>query len=337
MRTVDFIIVGQGLAGTLLAYELMQQNQQVYLIDNQHFEAASNVAAGLINPITGRRIVKTAQIDTLLPMAKMTYQSLEKELGVSLWQERDVLWALAGIKEENDWYLRAAQPGICDYITQKPDYQDILTQVKTVKNFGEVRHAAQVDVPLLISAFAKKCLSEDCLLQENFRHNELIINDNEILYKDIKAQKIIFCEGHRGRFNPFFSNEAFNVAKGEALIIKAEGLPKQKILKENITICPLSDGTFWVGSNYEWQPEHSMPSESIRQELEKTLNDFLAIPYEIINHKAAIRPTMKNREILLATHSIHSNVFIFNGLGTKGTSLAPFWAKKMAEFSLRHF
>jgi hypothetical protein len=296
------------------------------------------VAAGLINPITGRRIVKTNQIDELLPIAKMTYQVLEKELGISLWHEQNVLWALAGIKEENDWYLRAAQPGICDYIIAEPECQDILTKVKTIKTFGEVRHATQVDVPLLISAFAQKMLLENCLLQENFQHNELIINENEVLYKNIRARKIIFCEGHRGRFNPFFSNEdSFNVAKGEALIMKTNHLPQDKVLKNNITICPLGNNEFWVGSNYEWQPENSNPSPAFRKEMELQLADFLNIPYEIVAHKAAIRPTMKDRKILLAVHSSFSNLFIFNGLGTKGTSLAPFWAKKMAEFALHHF
>jgi glycine oxidase len=327
----DFLIIGQGLAGTLLAYELMQSGNDVQVIDNQHFEAATAVAGGLINPITGRRIVKTEQIDELLPFAKATYQSLEKYLNIKLWQEQKVLWSLSTIKEENDWYVRASQVGIKDYVVAEPELKDILTKVKNITSFGEVRHAAQVNISLLISAFAKKLLSENRLLLEKFDFDALTIQADCIIYKNIKAKKIIFCEGHRGRFNPLFQGLNFAVAKGEALIIKAEDLPNDRVLKNNITVCPLPDGAFWVGSNYEWNPSDCQPSEHIRQEFETHLDAFLNVPYQVVAHHAAIRPTMKDRQILTLIHPDFSNVAMFNGLGTKGTSLAPYWAAHFAK------
>ena len=327
----DFLIIGQGLAGTLLAYELMQNGNDVQVIDNQHSEAATAVAGGLINPITGRRIVKTEQIDELLPQAKSTYQALEKYLNIQLWQEQTVLWSLSSIKEENDWYVRASQDRIKDYVVAEPDLKDILTKVKNVTSFGEVRHAAQVNIALLISAFAKKLLSENRLLLENFDFNQLFIQSDFITYKNIKAKKIVFCEGHRGRFNPLFQGLNFAVAKGEALIIQAQDLPADSVLKNNITICPLPDGTFWVGSNYEWNPTDCEPTESIRNEFEGYLNGFLNVPYQVLAHHAAIRPTMKDRQILTLIHPDFPNVAMFNGLGTKGTSLAPYWAKHFAK------
>jgi glycine/D-amino acid oxidase-like deaminating enzyme len=327
MKTVDFLIVGQGLAGTLIAYELLQQKKAIYIIDNQHFEAASKVAAGLINPITGRRIVKSEQIDELLPTAKATYQALEKYLDISIWHERNILWALSNIKEENDWYSRAIQPGISDYIIENPDNQTFLTKVKAIKSFGEVQHSAQVDISLLISAFAKKLLSQNQLSQNIFDYNKLIINEKGIIYEGIAAKNIIFCEGQLGRFNPFFQETPFAVAKGEALIIKADDLPKEKIIKGNITICPLPDNTFWVGSNYEWNPKNSKPTVALHNEFVRLLDELLNVSYEIIEHKAAIRPSTKNRKIIFEKHNTHHNLFIFNGLGTKGTSLAPYWTK----------
>ncbi len=56
----DFLIVGQGLAGSLLAWELMQRGAKVLIVDNG-MPNASQVAAGLINPITGMRFAKTHQ------------------------------------------------------------------------------------------------------------------------------------------------------------------------------------------------------------------------------------------------------------------------------------
>ena len=323
----DFLIVGQGLAGTLLCFELMQSGYSVKVVDNQHFESATMVAAGLINPITGRRIVKAEQIDVFLPIAKSTYQQLEHFLGIKLWTELSVLWSLTSVKEENDWYLRAAQIGIKEYISLNTAAKDILTKVKNVSSFGEVRHAAQVNISHLISAFAQKLLSENRLIQENFDFEALVIASDKVIYKGCEASKIVFCEGHRGRFNPLFKDLGFAVAKGEALIVKIDDLPSNYILKNNITLCPLPDGTFWVGSNYEWNPINSQPSAAIRKEFEKELQDFLAVGFDVIEQRAAIRPTTKNRQVLTLFHPEYPNVAMFNGLGTKGTSIAPYWAK----------
>lgn len=331
MRQFDFIIVGQGLAGTLVAYQLMQRNKSVYMIDNQHFESATKVAAGLINPITGRRIVKSEQIDELLPIAKQTYLDLEGYLGVKLWYERNILWCLNSIKEENEWYMRATQANMEHYFEAKPDFETYLPLLKTENSFGEIKQSAQVNIGLLITRFADKLKEEDSVLQESFDYTDLKIKENAIEYKDISAEKIIFCEGHRGRFNPFFNELAFQVAKGEALIIEAPDLPNTKILKHGITLCPLGEHLFWVGSNYEWNPSDNLTSEQFRTEIEEQLRAFLKVPYKVVEHKAAIRPTTKNRQVLMVQHEKHPFLYVFNGLGTKGTSLAPFWTTYFVE------
>lgn len=325
-HTYDFLIIGQGLAGTLMAWQLQRRQKSVYIIDNQHHNAATKIAAGLINPITGRRIVKSEQIDELLPIAHDTYRALEQELNISLWQYKNILWSLSNTKEENDWYMRAAQTGIKDYIKQQTEHDEILTQVKNINGFGEVKHSAQVNVALLIEAFAQKLLIENRLLSEDFDISKLQVNDDSITYEHIKAQQVIFCEGHRALFNPFFTEVNFVVAKGEALHIDAAALSKDYILKNSITICPLPNGKFWVGSNYEWNPTNDTPTEAIKASFVTELDDFLATPYHIKAHVAAIRPTLKDRKPVMGRSYTHKNILIFNGLGTKGTSLAPFWS-----------
>src|SRR6187551_2531961 len=91
----DLLIVGQGLAGTLLAWECERAGIAFAIADRGHRAAATSAAAGIVNPITGRRLVKSWRVDTLLPAARATYRELEKELGVSLWREMRVrrLWA----------------------------------------------------------------------------------------------------------------------------------------------------------------------------------------------------------------------------------------------------
>lgn len=331
MKKVDYLIVGQGLAGTLLAYELLQCKKTIYVVDNQHKSAASKVAAGLINPITGRRIVKSEQIDVLYPLAKNTYQSIAQWLGVPLWYDKKVFWSLADNKEENDWYLRASQANMEDYIIANDDVSEVKKHLKNTYSLGVVQRAAQVDLPLLISVFAEYLDKQEQRLIEKFDYDMLQIFPNHVQYKDIIAKKIIFCEGHQGRFNPFFKAMPFAVAKGDVLLIKATNLNFDAILKQQITICPLPNQTFWVGSNYEWNPSDDTPNANNAKLFEQQLQDFLAVPFQIVGHQAAIRPTMKNRQVVVAAHDTFPTLYFFNGLGTKGTSLAPYYAKLCAK------
>ena len=74
-RESHVLIVGQGIAGTVLSYKLSQRNISHKVLDNNHQSAATHAAAGLINPITGRNYVKSWMIDDLLPEACLLYTS----------------------------------------------------------------------------------------------------------------------------------------------------------------------------------------------------------------------------------------------------------------------
>ena len=84
---LDFIIVGQGLAGTLLALELEKRGRKVLVVDDGWKTAASQVAAGVLNPVTGMRIVKTLGADDLVPAAKRVYAELALRFGKTFFRE----------------------------------------------------------------------------------------------------------------------------------------------------------------------------------------------------------------------------------------------------------
>ena len=77
---VEFLIIGQGISGTFLSFYLHQNKRSFLVIDNPETTSASNVAAGIINPVTGRRIVDTWMIDEILPFAWHAYQQIGDEL-----------------------------------------------------------------------------------------------------------------------------------------------------------------------------------------------------------------------------------------------------------------
>lgn len=53
-----YIIVGQGLAGTLLAYQMHKNNIPFKIIVDPIQKSASEIAAGLINPLVFKRLTK---------------------------------------------------------------------------------------------------------------------------------------------------------------------------------------------------------------------------------------------------------------------------------------
>ena len=64
---IDFLLIGQGLAGSALGYRLKKAGKKIKLIDLPSENKSSRVAAGLYNPVTGRKMVKTWNADLLSP------------------------------------------------------------------------------------------------------------------------------------------------------------------------------------------------------------------------------------------------------------------------------
>src|SRR4051812_1175311 len=117
----DILIVGQGLAGTLLAWEFERAGISFAIANDGHASAASLVAAGLLNPITGRRLVESWRIDTLLPAARRVYRELEAALGVPLWRERRVRRFFADDRERRVAREKYARGELGDYVATAPD------------------------------------------------------------------------------------------------------------------------------------------------------------------------------------------------------------------------
>ncbi len=123
--------------------------------------------------------------------------------------------------------------------------------------------------------------------------------------------------------------------KGEALIVSIPGLPANHIYKQGLNIVPWSDGLFWIGSTYEWDFKNVLPTPAWRLKVEKQLKNWLKIPFEIIDHLASERPANMERRPFVGLHPAFNAVGIFNGMGAKGCSLAPFFAKQFCDYLVK--
>ncbi len=330
MKT-DILIIGQGLAGSFLAHFCRQAGMQVLIIDALHKDSASAEAAGLINPITGRRYVKSWRIDELLPFAKAAYRSQEELLGIRFFHERPIVRAFFSAKESNDWWARASDPGFEAYFAPATDPLPFATTCRPVHSYAAVRQSAQVDVRAFLEAFAAKAERAGWLIRERFEFSNLEMGAHNVRYGDIEAGNVVFCEGFGLKNNPFFQGLPMEGAKGEVLLVRIPGFPNDLVLKHKIFIAPLGGEVFWAGATYQRVFPDAMPSPEQAAFLNDQLREILELPYELVTHRAAIRPTVRDRRPLLGFHPQYPRLAVFNGLGTKGASLAPFWAHHFAQ------
>ena len=308
------------------------------------YRPSSSVAAGVINPITGKRYVKSWRIDEFLPAAREMYQSIEKLLNVRIWQERFLIRTLQNIEDENQWLLRSSYLDYEAFCSQKMTHlfslsgelNDSKSPIKQFHAFAEIKQAAQVHIPVLVKYFRQHFIAQDCFFEDNFKYDDCILKENAIFYKDFKAQKVIYCEGAKGVDNPYFKWLPFNLDKGELLIVKIPHFNLTNIFKHHISIVPLGDDLYWVGATNDWHFEDDQPTELNKQLIVKELESILNLPFDIIDHQSAIRPTVKDRRPFIGFHPDFPSMAIFNGFGTKGASLIPYWANHFSDVLMSH-
>ncbi|MDZ4681286.1 MAG: FAD-dependent oxidoreductase [Saprospiraceae bacterium] len=334
MEDKDFILVGQGLAGTLLAHFLKAAGQRILVIDQPNENTASQIAAGIINPVTGRRFVKSWMIETLLPFAKATYQSIESQLNIHIYHEKNILRALANPKEENDWLARATEPSYSSYLAEQADPENYRRHLQPFYAFGETKGSAQVNLPALIGAYRIALKATGAYLEEPFDYQAITEQDDQVTYKQWKAKGIVFCEGYGMKTNPYFKDLPMRGDKGQVLHVRIPEAGFEKIFKDQVFIAPMAGGQYWIGATYEPHFEQEKPTEAGKDFLIAQLSATLKLPFEVTAHKAAVRPTVKDRRPLLGTHPDFRQLHLFNGLGTKGTSLGPYWAKHLTDYLL---
>ncbi len=292
--------------------------------------------------------MKSWRIDAFLPIARTTYKAIENLLRVSIWQEKVLFRTIKSVEEENQWLLRSSYEDYLPYCSDKiltihSSEGEIEEQMKLEKwgkriailqkhsSLGMIKQAAQVNVPALIVHFKQYLLSSNAYFKDFFSYNDLKIGINEVYYKNYTADKIIFCEGAKAVENPYFNWLPFNPDKGELLIVKIPGLNLSQLFKHHITIVPLGDNLYWVGATNDWNFLDDKPCEENKQLIIRELQEILNIPFEIVSHQAAIRPTVKDRRPFIGIHPDYPSLGIFNGFGTKGASLIPYWADNFTD------
>lgn len=326
---VDYLIVGSGIAGICFAETALQNNKSVLVIDD-FSSSSSKIAGGLYNPVILKRFSEVWQAKSQLDYGLPFYAAIEDRINARFDFKIPIYRKFASIEEQNNWFQAADKPNLAPFLSTTiihRQYQSISSQY----GFGEVLQTGYVDTAVLITSYADFLIQNNLFRNETFDYAAIEFQKDFIVYKDIQAKHIIFAEGFGLHHNPYFNQLPLDGTKGELLIIKAPNLSLDVVLKSSIFILPIGNDLFKVGATYNWEDKTDIPTEEGKQELIDNLKEIIECDFEVVEHFAGVRPTVKDRRPLVGTHFEHQNLHILNGLGTRGVMLGPALAKALFE------
>ncbi|MEP1258774.1 FAD-binding oxidoreductase [Algoriphagus sp.] len=328
---IDFLLIGQGLAGTALAYRLKQAGKKIKIIDQPGANNSSRVAAGLFNPVTGRKMVKTWKADSLFPVIKPFYKELEKLTDRKFLTEKAIYRPFLTIEEQNEWMGNSADPGFEAYLEQI--FSD--SQSEHLKDpYGGVmlRNSGWLHINNLLDAMASYFKEE--LLLERFDEDSLKRENEFWNYKEIKTKSVVYCNGLGAMNSRFFNYLPFAPVKGEIVEGKQDFTPDY-VVNRGVFRVHLGEGVHRVGSTYTKHDLDVGATEAAKKEILDKLTELVKLPVqETVSHRTGIRPATRDRKPFLGKHPAELGVYLFNGFGAKGVSLIPYFSEQMAEYLL---
>ncbi|MBD2700533.1 FAD-binding oxidoreductase [Spirosoma sp. BT702] len=330
----DFLIVGQGVAGSVLAWTLDQRGCSVILADAPTLPSASAVAAGIVNPLTGRKLVRTWKANELFPFLHQFYTDIEDQLGVHFFQSKNIYRPFRSDIEKTTYQALAEAEDVRQYVSQEIDNQKYSDYIDNPFGGIEVTQAGWLDLVEFVRIIKGYFIKKNQYYEGVVKNKDLEISDSRIEWKGIEIGKVLFSDGVLARENPLLAWLPYNPVKGQILTALVDNYSISNIVNQGIFILPVRKGLVKLGATYSWHDLDWQTTDDGRAFLESKVRAVLKVPYEVVGQQAGIRPSTKDRRPFIGLHPEHPAVGIFGGMGTKGVSLAPYLAEQFARHLL---
>jgi glycine/D-amino acid oxidase-like deaminating enzyme len=324
--SVDLLVVGQGLAGTFVALEALDRGFSVRVVDEGHARSASRVGAGLFTPVTGKRFALTWMAEPLLAHAARRYGELERRHGRIWRRELPTLRLLDGEDELRGWARRTDRPEIAPYVRAPAEGEREAYPVAPAQDAAVVEGSGWVDTADLISFFRAQFSAHGILREERFLWTDARETSDAVIWRDVTASRVVFCEGYQGAENPLLNGLTFRNARGDLLDLRSPGFPTRHIVNRGHFLLPVGGDVFRMGATFDWDRLTPEPTPDGREALEASLRSWLRIPYEVLRHDAGVRPVCTRTRPVAGLIPGHPRVALLTGFGAKGVLYAPFFA-----------
>jgi glycine oxidase len=304
MTLSNVLIRGGGLAGVSLGWALLRRGVAFRIVDEQREVTSSKIAAGLMTPITGKRLNESHRWREFFPVAVEFFRWVELQLNCKVFVPKSILRLFtseveAGRLDRSSDLVSAATPEL-------PGFVNAPFGAFEMTNAGQLRVREYVEKSL---RYFTGVTPVHC-----------------------QPDVTIWCEGYRPDPEAEFASVPMRPAKGEILTLRLPGIFEHRVINcGGFWLTQHVGDTYHFGATYSWDPLDCVPTAAGRAELEDRLRRMISVPFEVVDHQAAVRPILVGQRPRVGFHPENSSLAYFNGLSSKGALLAPYYANMLAD------
>lgn len=327
MKNVDYIIAGDGYAGLFLAHQLIKNNKS-FVIFSEGRKSASQVSAGIINPVVLKKFTTFWKAQEQIDFLKNSLQEIQSYTGENYLINAPIQRIFHDENEQNLWLKKSENEELSAFLDKNFDRLDV---VKNDFLTGKVNQSARLNVNGFFNGLFTYFEKNGHLIKEKFEYAKL--NPSESVYKDFSFKNIIFCEGMGVKDNPYFSEIMVNPNKGHHIKVKlSQPIPENITIKKKHFLFPTGNGLYFYGGTYDREQLHYHIDESAVAQLVKGLSEFYPYDFEVEEVHFGFRPTVKDRRPIIGRHQTFSNLYVFNGLGARGILNGCYFSRDLFRF-----
>jgi len=333
----DFLILGQGLAGSLLAWQLLSAGARVVVIDDGHRSASSRVAAGLINPLAGMRFNAAAETAEWLASMRATYAAIAQAIGAQPYlHDIPMQRLLRSPQQRRFWERQQTNPAALPYLGCPLAPEAFDPGIRAPHGGFEQHATGYVDLPRLLHDLSTWLQAMGLLARAEVSYRDIELGAEAVVLGAHRARHLVCCEGYRMQQNPWFAGLPLQPDKGELLQLESDRVLCRHIINGAHWLIPLQEGGYRFGATHEHQHIDTRTTSEARESLQQGLQALLldANGIRISGHTAGVRPATRDRQPLLGTHAKERRLHLFNGFGARGTLTIPWYSIRMREHLL---
>ncbi len=333
-RIRDYLIVGQGMAGSLLGWILLQRGHRVLIVDDGHRTAASMAAAGLVNPLAGLRFSRPPDVDRWLSAARALYRELGSAFERQYFHEIGMVRVFRSTEQIRFWEKRAAEAAAMPLLGERFAAHASGQSIRAPYGGFRQRQTGYLDVRALLDDLRRRFREDGNWVRATLDYSQLDPETGELKQLRHGAATIVFCEGYRIAENPWFGWLPLSPGRGEVLTFDSDQVLPDEIINGAHWLIPLADGRYRVGSTYDRRHLEAGTTAAGRDQILHGLTQLLGrnIALELDAHHSGIRPGTRDRHPFLGRHANLPMLAVFNGFGARGTLTIPWYARRFADY-----
>ncbi|MBB4807840.1 glycine/D-amino acid oxidase-like deaminating enzyme [Chryseobacterium defluvii] len=324
MENVDYIIVGDGYAALFFAHQLIK-NEKSFVIFSEGRKSASQVSAGIINPVVLKKFTTFWKAQEQIDHLKTTLDEIEVYTGKNYLIDAPIHRIFHDENEQHLWLKKSENEDLKEFLSKEFRKLDI---IKNDFGSGKVDQSARLDVAGFFNDLFRHFEDHSKWVREKF--NYALLNVSGSSYKNFTFKNIIFCEGMGVKENPFFSDIQVNPNKGHHIKLRlSKAIPDDITIKKKHFLFPVNNDLHFYGGTYDREQLHHHIDDSAVEQLVNGLSGFYPYDFEIGEVNFGFRPTVKDRRPIIGKHPDYSCLHVFNGLGARGILNGCYFSKSL--------